>query len=129
MLHVKKLSWLFVLPAFILFNSCTKSTLPPPPVDETEWLQQPRGAVVETGDFACGYFILQNQWGYSVMQNNGAAPFIGSIVYGQHSNWGYNVFYNRSSGYLFRANVVDYGLGYFAALDQLQWYCRDPFEQ
>jgi len=125
---MKKLLWLIV-PVLVLASSCKKTELPPPPVDEAEWLQQPRGIVVETGGFTCGYFIVQNQWGYSLMQSYGATPFIGSVIYGQHTNWGFNSFYNRSSGYLFRANVVDFGLSYFSALDQLQWYCRDPFEQ
>ena len=63
LLHVKKLSWLFILPVVILLSSCSKSDVPPPPVDEAEWLQQPRGVVVETGGFSCNYFIVQNQMG------------------------------------------------------------------
>ena len=129
MLHVKKLSWLLALPVVFLVSSCSKSDVVQPPVDEAYWLQQPRGVVVETGGFSCNYFIVQNQRGYSLMQSNGGTPFMGSVVYGQHTTWGYNSFYNRSGGYLFRANVIDYGLSYFAALDQLEWYCRDPFDQ
>ena len=124
-----KKSLLLLLPVTMFLTSCSKETVTAPPVDETEWLQQPRGVVVETGGFSCNYFIVQNKWGYALMQSYGATPFSGSVVYGQHTSWGYGSFYNRSGGYLFRANVVDFGLSYFSALDQLEWYCRDPFEQ
>lgn len=114
---------MLLLPAVLLLASCTKETLPPQPVDESVWLQQPRGVVVETGGFGCNYFVIQNHWGYSVLQSTGSTPWVGSVVYGYHQNWGYNYFYNRSDGYVFRADVLDYGMGYFSALDQLNWYC------
>ena len=122
---MKKLA-LLLLPATLLLASCTKTELPPPPIDESVWLQQPRGVVVESGGFGCDYFIVQNAWGYSVLKSFGAPPYTGSVIYGQHASWGYGTFYNRSDGYLFRADVVDYGLGYYSAWDQLQWYC-DPY--
>ncbi len=125
-LHIKKFGWL-ILPVVLFISSCSKSSLPPPPANEADWLQQPRGIVVESGGFSCDYFIVQNQWGYSLLRSFGSSPFVGATVYGQHTSWGTYTFYNRSGGYLFNASVEDYGLSYFAALDQMQWYCNDPF--
>ncbi len=119
---MKKLA-ILLLPVLFLFASCRKESVPPAPIDESVWIDQPRGIVVESAGFGCNYFIVQNSWGYSVMQSLGSPPFAGSVIYGQHTSWGYKTFYNRSGGYLFRADVVDYGLSYFSALDQLAWYC------
>lgn len=122
--HMKKL-FLFVIPLILVLVSCSKSNLQQPPVDESEWLQKPRGRVIES-DFGCSYFMVENAMGYSVLRMfGGSVPFPGSVIYGYHDDWGMRTFYNRSAGYLFNAQVLDYGLSYFAALDVLQWNCHD----
>jgi len=118
---------ILAIPVLLTLASCTKQSINQPPVDEAEWLQRPRGRVIES-DFSCSYFIVENNWGYSVLRMfGGGAPFRGSVVYGYHNQLGMTTFYNRSGGYVFQAQVLDYGLSYFQALDMVSWNC-DPFQ-
>jgi len=117
----------FLVPAILLFSSCSKESTPLPPVDESAWLSKERGIVVAS-DFGCDYFVVQTNRGYTVLRNwGGISPFSGSTIYGDLSNWGVKTFYNRSEGRLINADVRDYWLGYFQAMDQVQWSCGNGF--
>ncbi len=123
---MKKLAFL-VLPVVLLLASCSKQELVAPPVDEAVWLGRERGIVVAS-DFSCDYFVVETMRGYTVMRSwGGSAPFRGSVIYGDLSRWGVQTFYNRSDRYLFNADVRDYWLSYFQAIDQVQNLCSDPF--
>jgi len=124
---MKKIALLFV-PVLLVFASCSKEdAVPAPPIDESQWLSQERGIVVES-DFSCEYFVVETTRGYSVLRNwGGGAPFRGSVIYGDLTGWGVKTFYNRSGRYLMNADVRDYWLPYFHALDQMQNLCVDPF--
>lgn len=118
---------LYIIPIMILAISCRKDVTPLPPVDESVWLQKERGVVVAS-DFNCDYFVVETQRGYSVMRNwGGFAPFRGTVLYGDLSSWGVKTIYNRSEGYLMNADVRDYWMSYFQALDQMQYSCRPVF--
>ncbi len=117
-----------LLPAILLLAACSKETIQQPPIDETEWLEKPRGVVVYS-DFNCDYFVMENYRGYAVLRMwGGVAPARGSVVYGDHDRWGISTMYNRSGRYLFRADVLDYGLSYWQAMDMIDWNCRDPWQ-
>lgn len=123
---MKKIA-LYVIPILILAISCRKDVTPLPPVDESVWLQKERGVVVAS-DFNCDYFVVETQRGYSVMRNwGGFAPFRGTILYGDLSSWGLKTVYNRSEGYLMNADVRDYWMSYFQALDQMEYSCSPAF--
>jgi hypothetical protein len=117
----------FSILSILLFTSCSKETTPLPPVDESVWLSKERGIVVAS-DFNCDYFVVQTNRGYTVLRNwGGISPFSGSIIYGDLSNWGVKTLYNRSEGRLINADVRDYWMGYFQAMDQVQWSCGNGF--
>jgi len=118
---------LVLLPVVLLTVSCSKQELMAPPVDESVWLGRERGIVVAS-DFSCDYFVVETVHGYTVMRNwGGSAPFRGSVIYGDLSTWGVQTFYNRSDRYLFNADVRDYWIGYFQAMDEVQQFCSGPF--
>ncbi len=122
-----KKSILIFFPLLLLLVSCAKQDLVGPPVDESQWLGKERGIVVAS-DFSCEYFVVETLSGYMVMRTwGGSAPFQGSVIYGDLRNWGVKTFYNRSGRYLFNADVRDYGVSYFYAMDQVQGLCSDPF--
>jgi len=117
----------FLVPAILLFSSCSKESTPLPPVDESAWLSKERGIVVAS-DFGCDYFVVQTNRGYTVLRNwGGISPFSGSTIYGDLSSWGVKTLYNRSEGRLINADVRDFWLGYFQAMDQVQWSCGNGF--
>jgi len=98
-----------------------------PPVNESVWLTKERGIVVAS-DFGCDYFVVQTNRGYTVLRSwGGISPFSGSTIYGDLSNWGVKTLYNRSEGRLINADVRDFWLGYFQAMDQVQWSCGNGF--
>ena len=112
-----------LLPVTFLLASCAKSDVPVPPVNESEWLNKERGIVVAS-DFSCDYFLVQTNRGYTMLRNwGGFSPFSGSVIYGDLSNWGLKTLYNRSEGRLINADVRDYRMSYFQAMDQMQWGC------
>lgn len=108
----------------MLFTACTKQQVAPPPaVDESQWLNQDRG-VVAFSDFNCDYYVVQTMNGYAVLRSwSGTPPFQGSTLYGDFSGWGVKTFYNRSGGYLIRAEVRRNWLSYFEAIDELNYRC------
>jgi hypothetical protein len=119
---MKKLLPLLLLTFFFL-ASCSKTDVTIPPVDESVWLSKERGIVVAS-DFNCDYFVVQTNRGYTVLRNwGGISPFSGSTIYGDLSSWGVKTLYNRSEGRLINADVRDYWMGYFQAMDQVQWGC------
>ncbi len=118
---------LLLAPFAIFMISCTKQDLPREPIDESEWLRQERGYVVAS-DFSCSYYVVETSRGYSILRNwGGSSPFPGEVMYGNFSNYGVRTFYNRSGRYLMNADVNDYWLSYFAAMDQIQWLCGDIY--
>ena len=107
----------------MLMASCTKGDLPMPPVNEEAWLGKERGVVVSNA-FTCDFFVVETAFGYSVLRSwGGFAPMPGSVVYGDLSRWGVSNFYVRSEGRIITADVRDFRLGYFQAMDALGWYC------
>ena len=123
---MKKL-FLLLLPVTFLMASCSKSGAPLPPIDESVWLTKERGIVVSS-DFSCDYFVIQTNRGYTVLRNwGGISPFSGSVIYGDLSNWGLKTLYNRSEGRLINADVRDYWMDYYQAMDQVQWSCGNGF--
>jgi hypothetical protein len=119
---MKKL-FLLILPVTFFLASCSKGDVVMPPVNESEWLNKERGIVVAS-DFSCDFFVVQTNRGYTVLRNwGGISPFSGSTIYGDLSSWGVKTLYNRSEGRLINADVRDYRMGYFQAMDQLQWSC------
>lgn len=117
---------LLLLPISLLVISCTKQEVVGPPLDENYWLRQERGIVVMS-DFSCPYFVVETNRGYSVLRAwGGSSPFPGDVLYGNMSRYGVHTFYNRSDGYLMDADVNDYWLSYFAAIDRVEWNCGGP---
>lgn len=115
---------LFILPLAVIFASCTKQdTGYRPPVDEAYWLKQER-AVVTYSSFNCDFYVVETAYGFSVLQSwGGFTPLRGSVLYGNFSRYGVQTFYNRSEGYLVQANVMDYWLTYWDAMDQADFEC------
>jgi hypothetical protein len=97
-----------------------------PQQDESYWLRQERGTVVMS-DFSCPYFVVETRSGYSVLRAwGGSTPFPGDVIYGNLNRYGVSSFYNRSAGYLIDADVKEYWLSYFDAIDQAEWNCGGP---
>lgn len=114
---------LLIIPLLLLFVSCRKQDMVRPPVDESQWLRKERAYVVSS-DISCSYFVVETMRGYAVIRMwGGTPPFQGSVLYGDFSYFGVGTFYNRSEGYLFSADVRDWGLTYFAAMDDMDYYC------
>ncbi len=114
---------LVIAPVFFLLSSCSKQDLVRPRIDESQWLYKERAVVVES-DFSCTYFLAETRYGYAIIRSwGGSSPFPGSELYGDFGSIGVQTFYNRSEGYLLNADVQDYWLSYFQAMDQLEWLC------
>ncbi|WP_290794419.1 hypothetical protein [Flavihumibacter sp. UBA7668] len=115
---------LFVLPVLLVFASCTRTYVDPrPPIDESVWLNKERGVVVYSG-FDCDFFVVETRFGYSVVRSwGGLAPVRGAVLYGDFSRFGVRSFYNRTEGYIEQANVIDYWLSYWDALDLADFEC------
>jgi hypothetical protein len=118
---------LLSLPLFFIATACTRQYVEPTqPVDEAYWLSQERGVVAES-DLGCDYFVIETRDGYTVARSwGGYAPLRGSVVYGNLSQYGVHTFYNRSEGYLIQADVREYWLSYWGALDELNYSCSHP---
>lgn len=120
---MKKIIYL-IAPLILFFVSCRKENLGPPPIDESQWLNQERAVVVES-DYNCSYYVVEGHGGYSVLRSfDGAAPLRGSILYGDFSNWGARNIYNRTEGYITRAEVTHYWLSYWDAIDEMDYQCN-----
>lgn len=119
---------LIALPAMLLLTACSRQIVQPP-IDESEWLRRERGIVVAS-DFNCSVFIVETARGFSVLRMwGGSAPFTGQVLYGNFSQWGVKTYYNRSGGYLMNADVRDYWLSYWQAMDEMQWSCGGQWLQ
>ena len=117
-----KKTLLFVLPLLLLLASCRKE-INGPVIDESQWLNQER-AVVVASDINCPYYVVEAYGGYSVLKSwDGTIPYEGSVMYGDFSSWGVKTFYNRSEGYMARADVKEYWLNYYDALDEMDYQC------
>lgn len=115
---------LFLLPAMLLLASCRRQDYGPnQPIDETYWLSKERG-VVNYSDGYCDYFVVETYSGFSVLKSWGGYPPVeGAVLYGDLSRPGVHTIYNRSEGYLLQAEVTDYWLTYWDAIDQVNWFC------
>jgi len=109
------------LVATVIMTGCTKERFTT--INEGYWLSKERGQVVYSDSY-CNYYIVQTSSGYTVVRSYGGyKPFEGSILYGDFSYAGTNDIYNRSTGIIFTGYVVDYWLSYYAAQDELNYYC------
>lgn len=115
---------LFVLPMVLFLAACSRQdTGPRQPIDESYWLQRERG-IVAYSDFQCDYYIVETYNGFSLMRAwGGFTPLRGSVVYGDLNRYGMQTIYNRSEGLLMQADVRDYWMTYWDAIDQMDWYC------
>ena len=119
---MKKIFTLSILNMGLLlfFTGCTRDRSY---VDESYWLSKDRGEVVYS-DAYCPYYIVETDYGYSVLRAFGSyKPYEGAVVYGNFSNFGTRDFYNRTSGLVFSADVIEYWLSYFEAQDAINYYC------
>ncbi|ULQ52279.1 hypothetical protein [Flavihumibacter fluvii] len=116
-----------IFPIVLLLAACTRQDISPgPPIDESYWLTRERG-IIAYSDFSCNYFVIETYNGYTLARIwGGYAPSRGSIVYGDFSRYGVHTIYNRSEGYLMQADVLDYWLNYWDAIDQMDWNCSRP---
>jgi hypothetical protein len=120
MKKILTLSFITALAA-LLFTGCYKSY--GDVNNEDSWLNKERGEVVYSDPY-CSYYVIETPYGYNVLRSSGSyRPYEGSEVYGNFSNYGYREFYNRSSGHVFTAEVVEYWLSYFEAQDAINYYC------
>jgi hypothetical protein len=110
--------------SILFFSSCRKGDIiAPVPIDENYWLQKDRGVVVYT-DFSCDYYIVETRAGYSVLKTTGGfVPYNGDVLYGDLNRWSYGEIYNRSTGRLIRAKVIEYWLSWFGARDIVVYQC------
>ncbi|KYP13783.1 hypothetical protein [Flavihumibacter sp. CACIAM 22H1] len=115
---------LLVFPVLLVLASCTRTYIDPrPPIDESVWLAKERGVVVYSG-FDCDFFVVETRFGYSVLRGwGGFTPVRGAVLYGDFSRFGGGSFYNRSEAYIQQANVIDYWLSYWDALDLADFEC------
>ena len=114
---------LFVLPAVLLLASCRRVVYAPTEqFDESYWLNRERG-VVNYSDGYCPYFVVETYNGFSILKANGYAPLINEVLYGDLSGSGFKTFYNRTQGYLLQAEVKEYWLSYWDAIDGINWFC------
>lgn len=121
-----KKALLVMLPALLFFTSCKKDVYdaPPPSINESYWLNQER-AIVVASDISCPYFVVETYDGYSVLKSwDGIVPFEGVVMYGNFSSWGVKTFYNRSDRFLQKADVKEYWLSYYDALDEMNYQCE-----
>ena len=110
-----------VLLSAVIISSCSRN--PPINHDENYWLTQERGDVVYSDPY-CSYYVVETYYGYTVMRSWGNyLPYEGSVMYGNFGNYGTRDFYNRSSGYVVPAEVVEYDLSYADAQYAIEYYC------
>ncbi|MFT4022487.1 MAG: hypothetical protein QM664_01735 [Flavihumibacter sp.] len=116
----------FLLPALaaiVLLTSCHRVVYAPGDViDEHYWLSRERGVVRYSDDY-CRYFTVETYNGFSILKAYGYAPYSNVVIYGDLSRSGVGTFYNRTEGYLFEAEVKDYWLTYWDAVDGINWFC------
>jgi hypothetical protein len=118
---------LVITPLLFLLAACTRQDVSPrPPIDESYWLTQERG-IVTYSSFDCDFFIIETYDGFSVVRSwGGAPPLRGSVIYGNLSQYGVRTMYNRTEGYLMQADIREYWLTYWDAIDQVDWNCSRP---
>jgi hypothetical protein len=103
----------------IILTGCIKENIG---FNENYWLSKERGVVVYS-DY-CRYYVVHTAYGYTILRAPGNyQPYEGATVYGNFSNYGYRDFYNRSSGFVFSAEVVEYWLTYTQAQMAIYYYC------
>lgn len=123
-----KKTLLLVLPLLLALASCTKTVVVPGgQIDESYWLSKQRGVITDS-DPLCDYFVVETPYGYSVLRNWGSyTPRIGAVIYGNLDRYGVFNFYNRSEGYIMEADVREYWLSAFDAMDYMQAKCGSPY--
>ncbi|GAO42854.1 hypothetical protein [Flavihumibacter petaseus] len=116
---------LLLLPALLLLASCRREYTSPA-IDESYWLSREKGGV-RYSDGYCDYFVVETYYGYSVLRIwSGYTPLQGDVLYGDLNRYGTQTFYNRSAGTLIQADVREYWLTWYDAIDQINWFCSHP---
>ena len=115
--------FIVLMVSVLALSSCSKEYIAAP-IDENYWMQKER-AVVAYSDFSCDYYIVQTNFGYSVIQNfSGITPFVGDVLYGDFSRWtGFSDMYNRSNKRIITGRVKEYWLSWFTARQIVANYC------
>jgi hypothetical protein len=117
---------LYTLPIFFFLVSCRRESGPVQTIDESQWLDRERG-VVAHGEYNCDYYVVETYRGFALLKSwGGYNPYQGSVMYGDFSRYGIHTFYNRSEGLLQQADVREYWLSYWEAMDALDWNCSTP---
>ena len=112
-----------MLPVLLLTACRRVVVVPENPIDEHYWLSRERG-VVNYSDGYCNYFVVETYNGFSILKAwGGYAPPENVVLYGDLSRAGVQTFYNRTEGYLLQAEVKDYWLTYWDAIDGVNWFC------
>lgn len=123
---------ILLIPALLVtialgFTSCGKEYIDPQQLDEGYWLRQERG-IVAYSDAYCNLYIVETYRGYTVVESYGATPYVGDVLYGNFSSWGYRNIYNRSAGYIVSGDIKEYWLSYFSARDYIDYNCSGGFK-
>ncbi|MDN3655324.1 hypothetical protein QWZ08_06800 [Ferruginibacter paludis] len=106
--------------AAILFTSCTKDRIHN---DSSYWLSQESGNVVYSNN-SCGYYAVETQYGYTIIQNLDAfRTYEGDVMFGNFGGIGTRDFYNHTANVVTRGTVMEYDLTYNEALAALDYYC------
>jgi hypothetical protein len=119
---MKKIFTYSILAAFvvILFTSCTKDRIY---TDNSHWLSQERGNVVYSNNY-CGYYVVETNYGYTVIQNlDGLRTYQSDVMYGDFGNYGNRNFYNYTADIVTLGDIVEYDLTYNQAQDAIDYYC------
>ncbi len=112
---------LILITSVIFLSSCSKYDRDYY-VDESYWLRQDVGEVVYSDNY-CNYFVVETNYGYSIIRSSGIAPFEGTLLYGNFSRTGYMEFYDRYSRRFYRGTQVEYWLSYNTAQYLIDSYC------
>jgi hypothetical protein len=110
----------FVLLTAVIISSCTRTVSRNN--DENYWLSQERGDVVFSDGY-CGYYAVETAYGYTIIRSLGSRPYEGDVMYGDFGYIGVRDFYNYSSGFITRGDVVEYDLTYTEAQYAIDYYC------
>jgi hypothetical protein len=114
--------FIFITPLLLLFAGCRKETVMVP-VDESEWLYKEK-AYVTFSDYRCDWYVVETRDGYSVLKSwDGSVPTEGAVLYGEFGAWGVKRIYNRTEQYIMSADVREYRLNYYDAMDEMNYQC------
>ena len=103
----------------VFLSGCIKENVG---YNENYWLSKERGEVAFSS--YCQYYVVYTNNGYAILRATGGyKPYEDAVVYGNFSNYGVRSFYDRYSGTVFSAEVVEYWLTYYEAQEAVYYYC------